>query len=107
MEVRCTCTLLDCVAFGYGVEIGAGSSGSATDRRLLKAGQSSGGLSYSLYRDATHLLVWDVGANKLSVTYLLALFGSWQRSYVYGRIPAGQVVSTGAYSDAPTVILTY
>ena len=107
IEVKCTCSLLDCIALGYSVEISSGASGSTSDRRLRRAGQSSGGLQYGLYRDATRLLTWETGANRLSALYLLALFGTWQTNTVYGAIPAGQLVESGAYSDAPAVLISY
>ena len=95
------------MAFSYDVEIGPGNSGSVSDRRMRKAGDVSGGLQYGLYRDGGRSLPWDTGPNKVSVTYLLALFGSWQRNTIYGRIPVGQVVASGAYSDSPAVVVTY
>jgi len=64
-------------------------------------------LRYELHRDVTHLLPWDVGLNALGGLYLLNQFGAWQRTYVNGRIPAGQSVRSGSYSDAPAVIITY
>ncbi len=107
VEVKCTCTGLDCLAFGYTIEIGAGASGSVSDRRLRRAGESSDGLKYQLFRDATRLFPWDTGANKASVLYLLNLFGSWQSTTVYGRVLAGQTVASGAYSDSPAVLISY
>jgi spore coat protein U-like protein len=48
-----------------------------------------------------------VGGNALSATYLVSLFGNWQRSTIYGRIPAQQAVASGSYSDGPAIVITY
>lgn len=78
-----------------------------TDRRMRKSGQSSGGLRYGLYRDLLRLTAFGVGANKLSVIHPLTQFGTWQRSQVYGRMPAAQNVASGNYSDSLAVTITY
>lgn len=64
-------------------------------------------LRYGLYRDVLRLLPWDSGPNALGGLYLLNQFGAWQRTYVYGRIPAGQSVPAGSYADSPGVTITY
>src|ERR1700760_182427 len=51
VQMKCTCTGLDCVGFGYVIGIGSGASGSVTDRRLRLTTQTSGGLKYALFRD--------------------------------------------------------
>lgn len=107
VEMKCTCTGLDCLAFGYSIGLDSGASGNVSDRRLRKTGQTSGGIMYGLYRDLTRLLPWDNGSNKLSGSYLLSGFGTFQRTLIYGRIPAGQVVSSGGYSDTVGVTITF
>lgn len=106
MDVRCTCSGLDCVLFGYQVEIQAGASGSTADRRLVRTGGSET-LKYGLYRDLARTQPWGVGPNSAGAVYLLSLFGSVQRLSVYGAIPAGQAVRAGTYRDTPLVVITY
>ncbi len=107
MEIRCTCTLLDCVALPYTIAIGPGASGNINAREMRRAGETSGGLGYELHRDPTRLLAWGTGLNALSAIYALALFGTWQRQTVYGRATAGQTVASGTYTDTPLVTVTY
>src|SRR5262245_61931217 len=75
IEMRCTCSGLDCLAFGYSLEIQSGSSGSVTDRRLRRTGGAET-LRYGLFRDALRQSPWGVGANALGGLYLLSNFGT-------------------------------
>jgi len=106
VEMRCTCSGLDCIAFGYNIEIQSGGSGDAANRKMKRTGGTET-LRYELYRDATHLLPWGEGSSALGGLYLLGQFGSWQRVYVNGRIPAGQAVRSGAYTDTPGVVINF
>lgn len=86
----------------YSISIGTGGASSFNPRKL-----SSGGfnLNYNLYVDLTRLLIWGdgtVGTQKQSGTCL----GSCAVS-VYGRLPGGQSVPSGAYSDQVAVTLDF
>lgn len=107
VQMKCTCTLLDCVAFGYVIGIDSGASGSVADRRLRKSGQTSGGLKYALYRDLLRTQAWDTGPNTFSGVYLLTGFGTYQQTPIYGRMAPGQVVTAGSYMDTPAVTITF
>jgi spore coat protein U domain-containing protein, fimbrial subunit CupE1/2/3/6 len=100
--VSCTCTLLDCIATGYTVSVGAGGSGDASARKMSRTG--GGTLNYQLYADALGLTPWTSPQGQL---YLLTLFGASQTVFVYGRIPPNQLVPSGAYADAPSVLISY
>ena len=104
IDVACTCSVLDCIAFGYRLDIGAGQSGNTADRRMRAADKQ---LRYNLYADASYSTIWGSGSGGMSVIYLIALFGSKQTSVVYARAPASQIVPPGAYSDMPVVTITY
>lgn len=106
VDLRCTCSGLDCLIFGYSIEIQAGASGSVTSRKM-KRDDGPETLAYTLYRDLTRLLPWNTGSNAFGGTYLLAQFGVTQRIPVYGRIPAGQVIPAGAYKETPSVAVVY
>lgn len=106
VDVRCTCTALECVVLAYSTAIQAGPVGTVSDRKM-KNDNSADTLSYGLYKDITRLLPWGVGANASGGVVLLAQFGDTLRTTVYGRIPAGQVVPTGHYGDSPLVVVTY
>lgn len=105
IDVACTCTIgVDCVIFGYRIEVSAGQSGNTAAREMRS---DSAGLRYNLYSDAAYSSIVGTGSASYSVLYLVALFGSRQTSVVYARAPAGQVVPVGSYSDAPTVTIVY
>lgn len=104
IDVACTCSVVDCIAFTYRIELSAGASGN-TAARQMRAGTAS--LSYNLYSDPGYSAVWGTGNSGYSVLYLVALFGSRQTATVYGRMPAGQMVGPGSYSDAPVVTIFY
>jgi spore coat protein U-like protein len=87
------------------VEIGAGLSGSFATRRMSSGADT---LNYNLYTNAGRTLVWGDGTGG-SITQTLtggSVSGGTRRfsATVYGRIPALQNVSAGAYND--TLILT-
>ena len=108
IDVYCTCTGAECaVDVDYQIEIDAGGSGSTSDRRLLPAGGGGTTLGYGLYQDSNRSVPWGIGIRARSETYPTNLFGSFQRSTVYGRIPAGQHVPADTYSEAPTVTIIY
>jgi len=87
----------------------------------LDAGQNSGGgfvprkmrisgggdtLDYNLYRDSARTEVWGDGSGNTYVQTGIGTGGSTHLT-VYGRIPAGQNVRAGLYSDAVTVIVEW
>jgi spore coat protein U-like protein len=69
-------------------------------RRMLKGAEP---LSYNLYLDAGHATVWGDGTTGSSRYGPVQPLSSDTRT-IFGRIPAGQDASAGAYSD--TVIVT-
>jgi spore coat protein U-like protein len=61
-------------------------------------------LSYELYRDASRSSRWERGnvlALRAEGVFTPTAFA------VYGRIPAGQVVPAGAYSDTVTATVDF
>jgi spore coat protein U-like protein len=70
--------------------------------RQMRSGAQS--LVYNLYLDASHLSIWGDGSPGTS---LLSLSGTGGNYTVYGRIPAGQNVLVGGYSDTITVTLIF
>lgn len=61
-------------------------------------------LNYQLYVDALYLTQWTSAQTEL---YLLSQMGSGQTVYVYGKIPAGQGVRVGDYTDSPGITVVY
>lgn len=90
------------VSMGQGSNPAAGSSGDTPLRRM-----SSGGghmLAYNLYRDAARSLVWgDTQSSSLQ----MFTSSTPQALNIYGRIPPGQSVLSGNYSDIVLATVTY
>jgi spore coat protein U-like protein len=79
-----------------------GGAGGSVDAREMRSGDSR--LSYQIYRNPSRTAVWGDGAEAREVTLLSPFSGSLE---VYGRIPSGQVVSPGVYTDVINVTLSF
>lgn len=98
--VTVTCT----PGSGYIIGLDAGTGEGATvDTRRMTNGDSL--LDYSLYRDAARNLVW--GNNPGSDTAAGIGTGTPIDYTAYGRIPQGQAVQRGIYTDTVTVWVTF
>ncbi|MFZ6719038.1 Csu type fimbrial protein [Undibacterium sp. Ji49W] len=86
----------------YVVSLGGGGA-NANARQM--SGPSNATLSYALFQDASHSKLWGnaVDSNAVAGTGN----GNLQNLPVYGRIPAGQVVTPGNYNEAVSITLTY
>ncbi len=86
--------------------ISSGSSGKFNPRQM----QSSGGtdrLNYYLFTDPSMTAIWGDGTGGSStVTSVVARTSSFT-STIFGRIPAGQNVTTGNYSDTLTATVLW
>lgn len=107
VDVVCTATLVG-LFLSYEVEIGPGGSGDQMARTLSQGGST---LSYNLYRDILRTRVWGDGAGgseSLAASRLFSVLLPWSVGYpVFGRLPAGQDVTAGAYADTLTVTVIY
>ena len=83
------------------VLVNDGSHESAGIRRMASGSQN---LSYELYRDASRSSRWERG-NALALRAEGVFTPT--RLGVYGRIPAGQVVPAGSYSDTVTATVDF
>lgn len=88
----------------YNVKMGVGTNGGGTvlTRQMANGAQR---LNYSLFRDAARTQNW--GETNGTDTIASAGTGVAQTYQVFGRIPAGQVVTAGAYADTMTVTVEY
>lgn len=104
VTVRCTKGTTFNTALDQGLNAGGGSTCIAPARRMSDGGTER--LSYDLYQNAGRTTVWgcdattDQSATSTSVTTPNTLT-------VYGRIPGGQDVATGIYSDTVQVTVTF
>ena len=88
------------VGLSIRIELGMGSSGTYAARTMRQASEA---LDYNLYRDSNYATVWGDGSGGTGVFTGTTLLAPGNVT-VYGRLPAGQNVSAGAYSD--TVVAT-
>jgi spore coat protein U-like protein len=107
--VQVTCTSDRPPAVTYEIRLDTGQAGSFAPR-IMTNGVSQ--LTYNLYIDAARSAVWGDGTGGTAVVtadYNLTPPGSTQTdSYtVYGRVPAGQVVTVGSYLDTIIVTLVF
>lgn len=107
INVQCSLIGLLSLTVTYELSLSTGSSASYGLRTLVGPGDP---LGYQLYADAARLLIWGDGtAGTVTITdgYLLGL-GTVSRNYpVYGRLPAGQQVGAGTFTDSITVTLEF
>lgn len=82
-------------------ELDGGGSGNVADRRM-KSGANQ--LRYQLYRDSARNVVWGMGNEALKTQLLVPGSGNVD---VWGRIPGGQVVPAGTYTDTVTITFTF
>jgi spore coat protein U-like protein len=83
-------------------ELDGGRAGSTTARKLSNASGSL--LAYGIFRDSARSQNFGQGSDSRILTLTTA--GSGNVS-VYGRIPGGQVVPAGTYTDTVVVTLTF
>jgi spore coat protein U-like protein len=88
----------------YQVGLDAGVNASGTTRRM--AGPAAARLSYELYSNSVRTLAWGDGS-ALGARVAGTGSGSAQSLTVYGRIPAGQLVAAGSYTDSVVVTVEY
>lgn len=89
-------------SFQVGLNAGT-SGGSVTTRSMANGGNT---LSYALYQNAGRTTNW--GNTPGTDTPAATIAGVTATSLsVYGRVPAGQNVAQGSYSDTITVTVTY
>lgn len=85
----------------YTLKLSAGN-GSFSERLLLNGSHS---LSYNIYTDAAHSLIWGDGSGG-SVTQS-GNTGTSAEHTAYGRIPPRQNVYSGPYVDSIVITLEY
>ena len=89
----------------YDVGLNAGSFSGATVSARSMSGTDPAGLAYTLYRETGRTSNW--GNTVSSDTVSGTGNGSNQTLIVYGRIPTGQFVTAGSYSDTITATITF
>jgi len=101
LDAEGTISYNSCAAGTISIALDGGSANSVNNRRMA-SGDSQ--LAYQLYRNSSRSNVWGTGEQALAQVLLVPDSGSIP---VYGRIPGGQNVPGGNYTDTVTVTLTF
>jgi spore coat protein U-like protein len=84
---------------GVSISLDSGANASGNQRRM-QGPSSSAFMNYSLYTDSARTTAWGNGSNGASVQTITASTSSSERTFtVYGRVPKGQDVNVGSFSD--------
>lgn len=83
----------------------AGGSTCASPQRRMAAGSER--LAYQLYRDSARTQIWGCDASNLLSGTATTGPSSPENHTVYGRIPPGQDVADGSFSDTITVTVNF
>jgi spore coat protein U-like protein len=100
----------NCTGVGQGsISISLSKGSSLTfDPRTMTGPTPADTLSYNLYRDAAHSTIWGDNTGTTSWYTTSSVQNNTSVTVtIYGRIPAGQDVRTGSYSDAVTATINY
>lgn len=89
---------------GYDVGLDGGSGAQSVSARKM-TGPGGTVLGYGLYRDANYTSNWGntIGSDVVHGNGS----GATQSLTVYGKLPANQLVTPGAYADTITATITY
>ena len=93
---------LNCSAFRSASVSMSTGSGTYLQRKMTSGTNT---LNYNLYTTSTRTIVWGNGTSGSSIVPLARNFTG--TITVYGRIPAGQNVRAGTYTDTVTVTVTF
>jgi spore coat protein U-like protein len=99
--VTATCTTG--TTYNVGLDAGQGTGATVSARKMTSTGSNT--LTYGLYSDSAHSVVWGntIGTNTVTGTGN----GAAQTLTVYGQIPGSQFSAPGSYTDTVAVTLTY
>jgi spore coat protein U-like protein len=106
VHVFCTVLLVSVLA-QTNISLNTGGSGSFASRKMSSGANQ---LNYNLYREASHTTIWGDGTGGTSIftdNTLIAVLGTSIDHTIYGRIPAGQYVPAGGYTDTITVTVEF
>lgn len=81
--------------------------GGASYRPRRMQGGGGGSLDYDLFLDAARTIVWGDESGGTQASYQQYSGSGWMQVTIYGRVPALQDASVGAYSDGVTIVVNY
>jgi spore coat protein U-like protein len=102
-DVFVTCD--SAVPYSITIDAGIHSGGNFGSRRMERIG---GGdfLTYNIFRDPGRIEIWGDGSGSTFVQAAVST-GIESRFIAYGRLPAGQNVSIGTYTDSLSVLVEW
>lgn len=101
LDVQGSINYVNCAPGNITFELDNGANANGTQRRM-RSGNNF--LNYEIHRTSARNSRWGTGQDAVQIQILQAGNGSVA---VYGRIPAGQTVPAGNYSDTVTVTMTF
>jgi spore coat protein U-like protein len=103
MTVTVSCVRAIDTLPAFVVTLSRGSSPTYTPRTMTSGANT---LNYNIYNQAAFTTIWGDGTGG-TATRPYGGGGNSAAGIGYGRIPAGQYVAAGAYTDTITVTVTY
>jgi len=103
VDVRCVKGMSPTVTLDQGQN---GTGTCAAPARAMKEATSGEFLAYQIYSDSGHANVWGCDAAN-DVAFTAASSTTATTLTTYGRIPAGQYVGLGSFSDVVTVEVAF
>ena len=101
LDVTGSINYVNCAAGNLTFALDGGGSGDVNNRKMSSA---SNKLIYQIFRDPNRTANWGTGTAAAVTQLLTAQSG---KINVYGRIPSGQAVPAGTYTDTVTITLTF
>jgi spore coat protein U-like protein len=103
VSVRCVKGMSPTVTLDQGLN---GTGSCSAPARAMKDLAGTALLSYDIYSDAGHASAWGCDASN-DVSFTAAASNTATTLTTYGRIPAGQDVGLGSFSDTVTVEVAF
>jgi spore coat protein U-like protein len=89
------------------ISIGSSPTSGGFDPRMMMHATGNDTISYNFFVDSVYTQIWGDGSgNTFTKSSKVNKNRPWVTT-IYGRIPPGQDVSVGNYSDTLTVIISY
>lgn len=102
LDVAGSIRYTQCIGLTLTLELGLGANPTGSTRRMRSA--AGGFLTYEIFKNSGRTSVFGTGTNGLTLT---APASGAQTVAIYGRVPAGQAVAPGAYTDTVAITLTF
>ena len=89
------------------IKINPGNNSTGGFNRNMKIAGATSLLNYNLYVDPARTIIWGNGTLGTQTRIINAPAGQAPVTTVYGRVPAGQWVPAGSYTDLPQILFEF